>query len=40
VTTRAPEMPAATLARVPQARVLGLAAIGALLHDIEYEDDR
>jgi hypothetical protein len=33
-------MPSATLARVPSARVLDLAAIGALLQDIEFEDSR
>ena len=39
-TARAPEMPSATLARAPSARVLDLAAIGALLQDIEFEDIR
>ena len=37
---RAPEMPAAALARVPDAHVLDLAAIGALLHEIEFEEAR
>jgi two-component system chemotaxis response regulator CheB len=39
-TARAPEMPAATLSRVPSARVLTLEAIGRWLQSIRYEEPR